>query len=172
MLRPSWMYCTVPALFALALLGCSDHSVAPESSDDADPREAQKASVIKEELGGVFPFVLPCIGEMIQFSGTRIVVINEFTDPNGNTHFKMHSNYANAKAVGLTTGVEYQFLYSENNSYFFGSSYPIHGTHTETTRLVNPHTGEGIIEKRVYHVTVSGNGTVTSEVDSYVYECN
>jgi len=135
----------------------------------AAPAGAAKSTFVPS-TGTFFDF---CTGELIELDGINHFVVSTTEVPGGGIHQVMHLNALNFHGTGLVTGTRYTAVGANNSALKFDM--PQGATTTEVSvhlRLLSDGPGADIFLDSLYHVTVTPNGDVTADVDTFETSCH
>ncbi len=114
---------------------------------------------------------IPCAGELVSLSGTVHSVTRLETNDNG-IHVESLFNPQGISGVGLTTGDNYVGTgVTRSGSSATFETFPYTYTYVNNYRFVGQGTGNNYLVHWNFHQTFLADGTLTSWVDNYSYEC-
>lgn len=132
---------------------------------------AQAASTtIKSSDSFPFSFFNNCTGEFV--SGVvNVKSTTHFTaDTNGGFHATIHDVF-NGRAVGETSGINYVGPQTDHESFHASSSGALEDTFTLNFRFISQGSADNILTHVLFHITITPNGDVTSEIDNITDTC-
>jgi len=131
-----------------------------------------QAENFKIRFSETFPFSFfnECTGEVV--SGTVSVkgTIHETIDSSGGFHFRLHEVFR-GKAVGETSGIQYVGPQTDHTSFHLSSNGALEDTFTLNFRFISRGSADNIQTHILFHITITPNGVVTSEVDNFRSVC-
>lgn len=132
---------------------------------------AQPASgTIKFSDSFPFSFFNECTGEFVSGVVSFKTTIHETIDARGGYHFHFHDVY-NGRAVGETSGIQYVGPQTDHESFHVSSNGALEDTFTLNFRFISRGSADNILTHILFHVTITPNGVVTSEIDNVTFEC-
>lgn len=124
-----------------------------------------------EYVDMVFPVVIPCARENVDLTG-RIHFLNTVTITGNRLTIKTLANPQGISGTGTISGDKYQ---GTGVSGDISSGSLINGqysyTYTNNFRIIGQGTGNNLLISVVAHITVNADGTVTSMLDTFTFEC-
>jgi len=114
-----------------------------------------------------------CTGEEVTGTLRLHQVVSSTTDAQGRLHTQFHGNVQGGSATGSSSGTVYRLVSTghETDGALLDGPPPLHYTQTLTAKLVSAGPLQNAVLHLVRHVTINGNGTVTSEVERETLEC-
>jgi hypothetical protein len=132
---------------------------------------AQAASTtIKFSDSFPFSFFNECTGEVVSGVVSVKTTIHETIDAGGGYHFHFQDVY-NGRAVGETSGTQYVGPQTDHESFHVSSSGALDDTFTLDFRFISLGSADNILTHILFHVTITPNGDVTSEISNLTSEC-
>jgi hypothetical protein len=127
-----------------------------------------------ETSRGPIEFVLDstdCAGETIVVTGKLNSVFHVTENPDGSLHVNTHFNFANVRGIGQVTGVEYRVPTVINSTQNLTSAGQLISTDVSMALTIGQGQVPDQLATAVVHFTVHEDGTVTSEVVHFRFEC-
>lgn len=125
---------------------------------------AQAASTtIKFSDSFPFSFFNDCTGEVVSGVVSVKTTIHETVDAGGGYHFHFQDVF-NGRAVGETSGVQYVGPQTDHESFHVSSSGALEDTFTLNFRFISLGSADNIQTQLLFHITITPNGDVTSEL--------
>jgi len=132
---------------------------------------AQAASTtIKFSDSFPFSFFNNCTGEVVSGVVSVKTTVHETIDAKGGYHFHFHDVF-NGRAVGETSGIQYVGPQTDHESFHVSSSGGLEDTFTLNFRFISRGKADNILLHILFHVTITPNGDVTSEIDNITDVC-
>jgi hypothetical protein len=132
---------------------------------------AQAASTtIKSSDSFPFSFFNECTGEFVSGVVTVKTTVHETLDANGGYHFHFHDVFM-GRAVGETSGIQYVGPQTDHESFHVSSSGALEDTYTLNFRFISRGSTDNILTHGLFHITITPNGDVTSEIDNFTSAC-
>ena len=133
--------------------------------------QAQAANTtIKFSDSFPFSFFNNCTGEVVSGVVNVKVTIHETLDASGGYHFHLHEVY-NGRAVGETSGIQYVGPQTDHESFHVSSSGALEDTFTLNFRFISQGSADNILTHLLFHITITPNGDVTSEIVNITEVC-
>jgi hypothetical protein len=117
-----------------------------------------------------FSFFNDCTGEFVSGIVNVKTTIHETIDANGGFHFHIHDVF-NGRAVGETSGVKYVGPQTDHESFHASSSGALEDTFTLNFRFISQGKADNIQTHVLFHITITPNGDVTSEIENIREVC-
>jgi hypothetical protein len=118
-------------------------------------------------------YFLPCAnggaGEIVNVSGTFMMLFHSSIDETGGTHLKLLEVQQHVAGFGETTGDRYVSTFV--NLFNFNDSSALTSTQQVVFRITGPGPGNDALIRIVNHATVNANGTITVAFDTITIEC-
>lgn len=137
------------------------------------PTSAQaQASNTTIKYSDTFPFSFfnECTGETVSGVVSLKGTVQETVDASGGYHFRFHEVF-NGRAVGETSGTQYVGPQTDHQSYHVSSNGAVQETFTLNFRFISRGSADNILEQFLFHITVTPDGEVTSELDRVTVTC-
>ena len=132
---------------------------------------AQPASTtIKFSDSFPFSFFNSCTGEVVSGVVSFKTTVHETIDASGGYHFHFHDVY-NGRAVGETSGIQYVGPQTDHESFHVSSNGALEDTFTLNFRFISKGSADNILTHILFHVTITPNGVVTSEIANITEVC-
>ena len=128
--------------------------------------QAQAASAtIKFSDSFPFSFFNNCTGEVVSGVVSVKGTIHETIDASGGFHFHIHEVFK-GRAVGETSGIQYVGPQTDHQSFHVSSSGALENTFTLNFRFISRGSADNIQSHILFHITITPNGDVTSEIEN------
>jgi hypothetical protein len=118
-------------------------------------------------------YFLPCAnngaGEIVNVSGTFMMVFHTSSDPNLGTHTTLVEVQQHVAGFGETTGDRYVSTFV--NFFNFNDTGALTSTQQVVFRITGPGPGNDALIRIVNHSTVNPDGTITVAFDTITIEC-
>jgi hypothetical protein len=118
-------------------------------------------------------YFLPCAnggaGEIVNVSGTFMMVFHSSIDETGGTHLKLLEVQQRVAGFGETTGDRYVSTFV--NLFNYNDSSALTSTQQVVFRITGPGPGNDALIRIVNHSTRNANGTMTVAFDTITLEC-
>jgi len=118
-------------------------------------------------------FFVPCAnngaGEVVNLSGTFMMVFHSSVDRTGGTHIKLLEVEQHVAGFGETTGDRYVSTFV--NLFNFNDSGALTSTQQVVFRITGPGPGNDSLLRITNHATVNPDGTITVAFDTITVEC-
>lgn len=89
--------------------------------------------------------------------------VHETIDASGGFHFRIHEVF-NGRAVGETSGIQYVGPQTDHESFHVSSNGALEDTFTLNFRFISKGKTDNIQSHLLFHITITPNGVVTSEL--------
>jgi len=133
--------------------------------------QAQASSItLKFTDSFPFSFLNECTGEFVSGVVSLKSTIHETIDASGGFHFHFHDVFRGT-AVGETSGIKYVGPQTDHESFHVSSSGALEDTFTLNFRFISQGSADNILTHILFHVTITPNGVVTSEIDNLTDTC-
>jgi Beta-ketoacyl synthase, N-terminal domain len=133
--------------------------------------KAQAASTtIKFSDSFPFSFFNDCTGEIVSGVVQFKTTIHITTDANGGFHAHFHDVF-HGTAVGETSGTQYVGPQTDHDSFNASSGGALEETFTLNFRFLSQGSADNILTHILFHITITPNGNVTSEIFNITQEC-
>jgi hypothetical protein len=110
-----------------------------------------------------FSFFNNCTGEVVSGVVSVKSTIHETIDASGGLHFHFHDVF-NGRAVGETSGIRYVGPQTDHESFHVSSNGALEDTFTVNFRFISQGKADNIQLHLLFHITITPNGDVTSEL--------
>ena len=110
-----------------------------------------------------FSFFNNCTGEFVSGIVSVKGTIHETIDASGGFHFRIHEVF-NGRAVGETSGIRYVGPQTDHESFHVSSNGGLSDTFTLNFRFISQGKADNIQAHLLFHITITPNGDVTSEL--------
>jgi hypothetical protein len=117
-----------------------------------------------------FSFFNECAGEVVSGVVSLKATIHETIDASGGYHFHFHDVF-NGRAVGETSGIRYVGPQTDHESFHVSSNGALEDTFTLNFRFISQGKADNIQTHILFHITITPNGEVTSEIDNFRAVC-
>lgn len=117
-----------------------------------------------------FSFFNNCTGEVVSGVVSVKGTVHETIDANGGYHFHLHEVY-NGRAVGETSGIQYVGPQTDHESFNASSGGALEDTFTLNFRFISRGSADNILTHILFHITITPNGDVTSEISNITAVC-
>ena len=117
-----------------------------------------------------FTFFNTCTGEFVSGVVSFKTTVHETIDASGGYHFHLHDVY-NGRAVGETSGIQYVGPQTDHESFHVSSNGALEDTFTLNFRFISKGSADNILTHILFHVTITPNGVVTSEIANITEVC-
>jgi len=118
-------------------------------------------------------YFLPCAnggtGEIVNVSGTFMMLFHTTSDATGGTHIKTIEVQQRVAGVGETTGDRYVSTFV--NLFNYNDSSALTSTQQVVFRITGPGPGNDALIRIVNHSTINPDGTITVAFDTITVEC-
>jgi hypothetical protein len=155
----------------LALVALLLASLFAVTAGTASAQAAQPTTILTVPLD--ISYFLPCanngVGEIVNVSGTFMMVFHSSIDETGGTHIKLLEVQQHVAGVGETTGDRYVSTFV--NLFNFNDSGALTSTQQVVFRITGPGPGNDALIRIVNHATVNPDGTITVAFDTITIEC-
>jgi|GEM_PF-3334282 len=132
---------------------------------------AQPASTtIKFSDSFPFSFFNNCTGEVVSGVIRGETTIDQTIDASGGYHFHFHDVYK-ARAVGETSGIQYVVTEIDHEGSHVSSNGALEDTYTLNFRFISQGSADNILLHILFHITITPNGVVTSEIENITDVC-
>jgi len=133
--------------------------------------QAQAASTtIKFSDSFPFSFFNNCTGEVVSGVVSVKTTVHETIDASGGFHFHFHDVFRGT-AVGETSGIKYVGPQTDHESFHVSSSGALEDTFTLNFRFISQGSADNILLHILFHITITPNGDVTSEIANITDVC-
>lgn len=153
---------------AVALLLASLFAV---TAGSASAQAAPTTTILRVPLD--ISYFLPCAnngaGEIVNVSGTFMMVFHTSSDPTLGTHTTLVEVQQHVAGIGETTGDRYVSTFV--NFFNFNDSGALTSTQQVVFRITGPGPGNDALIRIVNHATVNPDGTITVAFDTITIEC-
>lgn len=127
------------------------------------------APVVSAATSNFFPLhairSADCTGELVELSGTIHLVSQTQDDGSLIGHF----NYQGVTAVGLTSGNIYHA--SAVDHFRLSDPFPSSISSIRSFHLISEGADSNLLVSALFHITVNGNGEVTTSIDTLDMQC-
>ena len=110
-----------------------------------------------------FSFFNFCTGEVVSGVVSVKGTVHETIDASGGFHFRINEVYR-GRAVGETSGIQYIGPQTDHESFHVSSNGALSDTFTLNFRFISKGKADNIQTHLLFHVTITPNGDVTSEL--------
>ena len=110
-----------------------------------------------------FSFFNFCTGEVVSGVVSVKGTIHETIDSSGGFHFRIHEVFM-GRAVGETSGIQYVGPQTDHESFHVSSNGALEDTFTLNFRFISRGSADNIQSHLLFHITITPNGVVTSEI--------
>ena len=110
-----------------------------------------------------FSFFNSCSGEVVSGVVSVKSTVHITADANGGFHANFHDVF-NGRAVGETSGNQYVGPQTDHDSFSVSSGGALEETFTLNFRFLSRGSADNILTHLLFHVTITPNGDVTSEI--------
>ena len=117
-----------------------------------------------------FSFFNNCTGEVVSGVVSFKTTVHETIDASGGYHFHLHEVY-NGRAVGETSGIQYVGPQTDHESFHVSSRGALEDTYTLNFRFISQGSADNILLHILFHITITPNGDVTSEIENITDVC-
>lgn len=117
-----------------------------------------------------FSFFNNCTGEVVSGVVSVQSTVHETIDANGGYHFHFQDVYM-GRAVGETSGIQYVGPQTDHESFSVSSNGGLSDTFTVNFRFMGRGSADNILTHFLFHVTITPNGDVTSEISDITEVC-
>ena len=117
-----------------------------------------------------FSFFNNCTGEVVSGVVNVKGTIHETIDASGGFHSHIHEVF-NGRAVGETSGIQYVGPQTDHDSFHVSSSGALEDTFTLNFRFISQGSADNILTHILFHITITPNGDVTSEISNITDVC-
>jgi hypothetical protein len=156
-------------MFMLVLMGTTLALAAGVVLAQEDPRPG---AVTTREPNEFILNAVDCAGEEILVTGQLHSVFHVTEDPEtGRLHVNVHFNFSNVKGIGKGTGVEYIVPTTVNSIQTLTSAGQLVSTDVSMSNTIGQGRAANQQTTAVIHFTIHEDGTVTSEVAHFRFEC-
>jgi hypothetical protein len=132
---------------------------------------AQPTTILTVPLD--FSYLLPCAnngaGEIVNVSGTLMMLFHTSNDQTGGTHTKLLDVQQRVAGVGETTGDRYVSTYV--NLFNYNDTGALTSTQQVVFRITGPGPGNDALIRITNHSTTNPDGTITVAFDTITIEC-
>jgi hypothetical protein len=124
-----------------------------------------QASSITLKFGDSFSFSFfnEYTGEFVSGVVSVKTTIHETIDASGGYHFHIHDVF-NGRVVGETSGIQYVGPQTDHESFHVSSNGALEDTFTLNFRFISRGSADNIQTYLLFHITITPNGDVTSEI--------
>jgi hypothetical protein len=168
---------TMLSLVPLLLVAACADAAAPNSTDSpaaAAPINVASANangaqvltqhqLIEETYELALPKVVQCVGEPIMVTGRTLMVLQEVVIPGDRFHGTFHMTEQGSSGVGVVTGLQYQFVQTQNEGVRIEGGLPYTGTAIFDRRVISQGDTPNFYLHNVYHFTINANGDLVVE---------
>jgi hypothetical protein len=162
---------TWPARRRLVLVALLLASLLAAPAGPTSAQAAQPTTILRVPLD--ISFFVPCAnngaGEVVNLSGTFMMVFHSSVDQTGGTHIKLLEVEQHVAGVGETTGDRYVSTFV--NLFNFNDSGALTSTQQVVFRITGPGPGNDSLLRITNHSTVNPDGTITVAFDTITIEC-
>jgi hypothetical protein len=117
-----------------------------------------------------FSYFNGCTGEVVSGVVNVKGTIHETIDGSGGFHFHIHEVF-NGRAVGETSGIHYVGPQTDHESFHESSSGALEDTFTLNFRFISQGKADNIQTHILFHIAITPNGDVTSEINNFREVC-
>jgi len=133
--------------------------------------QAQAANTtIKFSDSFPFSFFNDCTGEFVSGVVSFKTTIHETIDASGGYHFHFQDIFL-GRAVGETSAIQYVGPQTDHESFLVSSNGALEDTYTLDFRFISLGSADNILTHLLFHVTITPNGDVTSEIANISSVC-
>jgi hypothetical protein len=141
------------------------------SAAQATSVQAQAANTtIKFSDTFPFSFFNECTGEVVSGVVSVKGTVHETIDGSGGFHFHFHEVFQ-GRAVGETSGIRYVGPQTDHESFHVSSNGALEDTFTLNFRFISQGKADNIQTHVLFHITITPNGDVTSEINNFREVC-
>jgi hypothetical protein len=157
------------ATLGAGLFGCSSQSDLAEPT--ADLRVSSTGMINEERIPTSGVVINQCNGEDVAFAGFFHTHSKVTVTPSGATHIEFETNTQEMSAVGLSTGVAYNFSERGHDS-FNSKGLAVEQTVTHRTSVIGHGKVPNFIVIFDIHITVNAKGLLTSSFFNFRSTCH
>ena len=117
-----------------------------------------------------FSFFNNCTGEVVSGVVSVKTTVHETIDAKGGYHFHFHDVFI-GRAVGETSGIQYVGPQTDHESFHVSSNGALEDTFTLNFRFISRGGADNILTHFLFHVTITPDGKVTSEIVNITDVC-
>jgi hypothetical protein len=168
---------TMLSLVPLLLVAACADAAAPNSTDrpsaaapyDVASVNANGAQVstqhqlIEETYLLDLPRITQCVGEPIMVTGRTKIDLQMVVVPGGRFHGSFHMTEQGSSGVGMSTGLQYRFVQTQNEEVRIEGDLPYEDTAIFDRRVMSQGSTPNFYLHNVYHLTINANGELVVE---------